>query len=75
VHAVDRLVLAVFERPGCPRAAAGLASRAGPGGWYPAAVAALVVGRWPELALGHDLSAGGEISETRQNELCSLLVW
>jgi hypothetical protein len=55
VHAIDRLVLAVFERPGCPRAAAGLASRAGPGGQYPAAVAALVVACRPELALGHDL--------------------
>jgi hypothetical protein len=75
VHAIDRLVLAVFEWPDCPcAAAAGLASRAGPGGRYPAAVAALVVGRRPELALGHDLSGGDEISKTRQNELRSLLV-
>jgi len=76
VHAIDRLVLAVFEWPGWPRApAAGLASRAGPGGWYPAAVAALVVARRPKLAPGHDLSGGDEISKTRQNERRSLLVW
>jgi hypothetical protein len=76
VHAIDRLVLAVFEWPDRPRApAAGLASRAGPGGWYPAAVAALVVARRPKLAPGHDLSGGDEISKTRQNELRSLLVW
>jgi hypothetical protein len=38
-------------------------------------VAALVVARRPELALGHDLSGGDEISKTRQNELRSLLFW
>jgi hypothetical protein len=76
VHAIGRPVLAVFEWPGYPRAApAGLASRAGPGGRYPAAVAALVVARRPEPAPGHDLSGGDEISKTRQNERRSLLVW